>query len=351
MPYLAPHFEHDVFISYAHGQAEGDALAPLRTWSQKFIENLRADFRNLRNDFDNLKFWYDREVDPTAALTHEIKCAVEKSCILLIIMSPRYLVSDWCTRELDWFKAQIQSRRPGRVFVVRAVSTKTDKWPSFLKDERGHSFIGFRFHPETTEEGIEPYSYPDLTLQPTEFRVPFTTLRTTLIKRLKEIKVSKQHGSQSDQPPVPRAAIGPLRLYLHVPPSSDPVRGEVERDLRADGFRIVPPVRRAAGDTIADYQTETAARVQAAKICDALALLRATNDPTFDDEFLEVGADELDRINAARADRPLRCAILDRSGAPFELADYARQRGVALFNLMDPAWRPAFKAWVSGAGA
>jgi hypothetical protein len=353
MPYLAPHFEHDVFMSYAHGHAPGASYAPLRSWSQKFIDLLYADFRGLRKDFDDLRFCDDRDVDPTAALTHEIKCKVEKSCILLIMMSPRYLVSDWCTNELGWFKTQFQNRRrsPGRVFVVRAVSTKTDEWPDFLKDEQGHPDIGFQFHPETMEEGIEPYCYPDLLERTREFNQPFTRLRTTLIKRLEEIKASTQQTPESNQPRTPSTATGMFRLYFHAPTSPDVVREEVERDLRADGFRILPGVPRKPGNTIADYQAETAARVQAAQKCDALALLRATDDPSFDDDFLEIGADELARINASRADRPLPCAVLDRSGTHFDLADYARQRGIAVFDLIDPAWRPAFRSWLAGARA
>lgn len=41
--YLAPYFDHDVFMSYAHGRLPGEAYAPLRSWSQKFIDLLRAD--------------------------------------------------------------------------------------------------------------------------------------------------------------------------------------------------------------------------------------------------------------------------------------------------------------------
>jgi hypothetical protein len=138
--YLAPYFDHDVFMSYAHGRLPGEAYAPLRSWSQKFIDLLRADIYALQPELSAVRFWDDRNVDPTAALTQDIKEKVERSGVLLIMMSPRYLASDWCKNELHWFKVQFEGRHrsPGRVFVVRAVSTNTDLWPDFLKDESGH---------------------------------------------------------------------------------------------------------------------------------------------------------------------------------------------------------------------
>ncbi len=129
MPYLAPHFDYDVFMSYTHGHIHGVADPPLRLWSQALIERLKADIASLFTEFDELKFWDDRSIDPTAAMTDELRKKVERSCLLLIVMSPRYLASAWCTDELTWFERQFAERRkgPGRVFIVRAVSTDRNK--------------------------------------------------------------------------------------------------------------------------------------------------------------------------------------------------------------------------------
>jgi hypothetical protein len=43
MPYLAPQFDYDVFMSYAHGQFPGVADPPLKPWSQALIDRLKAD--------------------------------------------------------------------------------------------------------------------------------------------------------------------------------------------------------------------------------------------------------------------------------------------------------------------
>jgi hypothetical protein len=354
MENLAPDFEHDVFMSYAHGRQRGSDLAPLRDWSQKFIDLLRAEIYALHPDIGTIDVWDDRSVDPTAALTDEIKREVERSRVLLILMSPWYLESVWCREERDWFEAQFVGRRrsPGRVFVVRAVSTNTDKWPAFLKDSHGHPDIGFQFHPETTKEEVEhPFCWPDLMSRTDEFNKPFRTLRTTLVGRLKAIKGANRPTDATRPADSPQGILGRRLLYFHAASAAEDVRAEVESELREEGYGIVPAVPPAGGGSLAEWQAEPKKRVQAAQYCHALTLLRATDDPAFNIEFLEVGADELARINSSRSGRRLPCAILDRSSAPFDLADFARQSGIEIFDLNNPAWRPAFRNWLSGATA
>jgi hypothetical protein len=334
----------------------GGSLRPIEKLVAKIHRSvtrrhLRADIYALQPELSAVRFWDDRNVDPTAALTQDIKEKVERSGVLLIMMSPRYLASDWCKNELHWFKVQFEGRHrsPGRVFVVRAVSTNTDLWPDFLKDESGHPDIGFQFYPETTDEGVEPYGWPELLERTREFNLPFSRLRTTLIKRLKEIKAGLPPTSPT--PSEQHAQRRPPRLYLHAPTGAEDVLTVVVSELRNDGYSIVPAVPRAASTTLSDWQSEVNARVQVAQKCDVLTLLRSTNDPRFDDEFLEVGADELPRINAARRDRPLPCAVLDGSGAPFALAEYAKRSGIEFFDLSQPSWRPEFKTWFGRARA
>jgi hypothetical protein len=352
MPYLAPDFEHDVFMSYAHGRRVGSDRAPLREWSEQFILLLQDEIYSLQPEIGTLDVWYDRRVDPTAALTDEIKTKVERSGVLLIIMSEWYLRSKWCTEELDWFKAQFLGRRrsPGRVFVVRVQATNTDDWPAFLKDDRGQSDIGYQFHSEAAEQTTDPYGWPDprdLRFRTEEFNKVFSTLRSTLIKRLKVIKASGKPASQPSSPSQVSAA--PPRLYLHAPPGPEEARVTVENELRAEGYTIVRPVARASAPIA--WRAERNERVEAVQACDALTLLRATDDPAFDLEFSAVGVDTLSRINRTRGDHPFPCAILDRSGAPFEDADYARRSGIALFDLCNPHWRSEFKTWLDAARA
>jgi hypothetical protein len=350
MSYLAPYFNYDVFMSYAHGRVAGGADPPLKRWSQAMVDSLKADVGSLFSDLDELTIWDDRSLDPTAALSDELRKKVERSCLLLIVMSPRYLSSAWCTDELAWFEREFAERckGPGRVFIVRAVSTDTKKWPKFLKDERGHPDLGFRFHRETEldEENVAPYGWPDLVDRNEDFYRSLATLRTTLVQRLRDFK--KNYDRQAT--PAPRtgtaAARRSPRLYLHARPEYDELRLSLSNDLRAVGCTVVTPVATATGGSLADWTAESRARIQAAQHCDALTLLRASPDRSFGDELCDIAIDERERANAERG-APLPCAVLDASGTPFPMADFALRNSIELFDIKTPAWQSSFKAWMN----
>jgi hypothetical protein len=353
MPYLAPHFHHDVFMSYAHGHIPGvlssnsEVLVdPLKRWSQALIDKLREDLGSLFTEFDELDIWDDRSIDPTAPMTDELRNKVKNSCLLLIMMSPRYLASAWCTDELTWFEHQFTERRKGlgRVFIVRAVSTDCNKWPAFLKDERGHADLGFLFHRETDDENVEPYGWPDLFERNEQYRRALGTLRTTLVVRLREVK--KIYDRQL-VPFVKKAAAPvrrPPRVYLHARPEYDELRKSVSDELREAGCNVVTPVPATSGGSQADWTAESRDRIEVAQHCDALTLLRGSADHYFEYELLDIAMDERERINAARGS-VLPCAVLDASRSPFPMAEFARRNRIALFDLGEPAWRMSFKGW------
>ena len=346
MPYLAPQFDYDVFISYAHGLVRGVADPPLKRWSQAMIDRLKADIASLFTDFDELMIWDDRSIDPTAALTDLLRNKVERSCLLLIVMSPRYLASAWCTDELTWFERQFAERRKGmgRVFIVRAVSTDCNKWPRFLKDERGHADLGFRFHRETDDENVEPHGWPDLVDRNEDFFRALGTLRTTLVQRLREIKKSCDRQTAPVAMKAAAPSRRPPRVYLHARPEFDALRKSVSDELREAGCNVVIPVPTTTDGSPADWTAESRARVEAAQYCDALTLLRGSTDHRFNDELLDIAMDERERISTARGAQ-LPCAVLDASRSPFPMADFARRNRIALFDLSEPAWRMSFKDW------
>jgi hypothetical protein len=101
-----------------------------------------------------------------------------------------------------------------------------------------------------------------------------------------------------------------------------------------------------AGRALGDWARESKMRIEAAKRCDALALVRADGNETFIGDLLDIGVDERERIQSARG-TPLPCAVLDRSGEglPIDISDY----GIRRFDLGNRNWRGEFRAWLSDA--
>ena len=149
MAYLSTPFEHDIFVSYAHGVADRRGVKRLKDWSERLNDELESEIKNWQLEFDDLNIFIDRDLDPTRPLTDLLRGHVASSGLLLVIMSERYLSSAWCTDEREWFEAEVKRRgvSGGVVLVVRAQPTNHELWPACLKDERGHVVLGFQFHP------------------------------------------------------------------------------------------------------------------------------------------------------------------------------------------------------------
>ena len=47
MTHLASEFVHDVFVSYAHGDADDAGSSPLRTWTKAFARELEIELRTI----------------------------------------------------------------------------------------------------------------------------------------------------------------------------------------------------------------------------------------------------------------------------------------------------------------
>jgi len=348
MAYLAPDYEYDVFVSYSHGDPLGHGDSPLKRWTVKLVNELVSEIRAVDTEFDNLNIWLDEQIDPTAHLTDELRQKVSSSGVLLIVMSPRYLASSWCRDELEWFRAQVhdRAREQGRVFVVRALPTIESNWPDFLRDQRGHSLVGFRFH---DPQSNMPFGWRDMRETNEEYVRQLWRLQTALTKRLRELneRAVERARAREQEATAPVRKGGTPRIYVHARGDQGPVRSEVQRQLTQLGIMpLSPPIE--TGDRLVDWTRESKARFEAARRCDALALVRADGDESFIGELLDIGVDERERIQTARGSS-LPCAVFDGSGTdlPIDVSPYGIQR----FDVADANWGTAFREWLDQSGA
>jgi hypothetical protein len=86
MPFLAPRFDPDVFVSYSHGDPRG-------------MGRFEDQIGSLEDEVDGLNIWCDRGLDPTAHLTDNLKGKVGACGVLIIVMRKRYLGLSWCRDE------------------------------------------------------------------------------------------------------------------------------------------------------------------------------------------------------------------------------------------------------------
>src|SRR5688572_6983143 len=118
-----PH-KYDIFISYGHLDDE-DPAGDVKGWVDLLVDRLP---RLVSNNLGYLPtVWRDeRSLHGNDLLTAAISEGVTTSLLLIPILSPRYVQSDWCRRELDAF---CQSEPPPGAPAYRSRIFKVIKTP------------------------------------------------------------------------------------------------------------------------------------------------------------------------------------------------------------------------------
>ena len=98
MAYL-PGFANDIFISYA--RLDNQPLGSQRGWVDAFSEALSVRLGQLLGEHPRI--WRDAHLSVNDVFADETANAISHSAILLCLVSPSYVRSDWCLRELETF--------------------------------------------------------------------------------------------------------------------------------------------------------------------------------------------------------------------------------------------------------
>ena len=137
-----PNAAHDVFVSYAHNDndpLEGEAGPG---WVDHLSRQLSIQVKR-RLGANQVECWTDRQLALNKPLTPELTRQVSESALLLVVMSPSYLNSDWCGRERQTFLKVAQNRlAEGRVFIVRSldVDRASPRYPAEFGDHDAWRF-------------------------------------------------------------------------------------------------------------------------------------------------------------------------------------------------------------------
>ncbi|MFN8003294.1 MAG: toll/interleukin-1 receptor domain-containing protein [Acidobacteriota bacterium] len=144
MAYL-PGFEHDILISYAHLDENGEDQ-----WVSRFHRRLEAELKRLAGR--DLTIWRDLRLDKNQLFDQTIKTAVERAGLFLALNSHAYADSEYCKQEVQWFcdKAQSKAHKDGlglsigdrkRIFNVRLNNLPPNEWHPAFGGATGYPFF------------------------------------------------------------------------------------------------------------------------------------------------------------------------------------------------------------------
>ena len=137
-------FEQDAFISYAHIDNE-----PISSGQKGWVSQFHATLQTMLSQRlgERARIWRDDKLAGNDIFADEIVQQFNKTALLVSIVSPRYLRSEWCTRELREFCDAVErggsttDGNKSRVFKV----VKTPLDPALPLPEVMRAMLGFEF--------------------------------------------------------------------------------------------------------------------------------------------------------------------------------------------------------------
>lgn len=140
-------YAKDIFISYAHLDNE-PLTAGEDGWITRFHATLQA-LLNMRLGHPS-RIWRDDKLQGNDIFSDEITQQFGDAAVLLSILSPRYLNSEWCTREISEFCVAAEQDggavfdNKARIFKVLKTPVDTEETlPSIAKEVLGYEFFAY----------------------------------------------------------------------------------------------------------------------------------------------------------------------------------------------------------------
>jgi TIR domain len=217
---------NDLFISYSHIDNRPWGAGQHR-WVSAFHNELETRLQMLLGR--DVRVWRDDKMNGNDELTDRIGSELRRSRAFLSIISPRYLRSDWCIRELRLFQEQ---SGPGRhrspFFKVVKTPVERSAQPPEIQEFRGYDFFQespsgrvHEFYPSRDEDSAESKGFWQL-----------------IDDLAQDVKRTIDDGLTV--PPVQGAGAGKTVFLAETTGDMRTARENVKRELNQRGYRIVP---------------------------------------------------------------------------------------------------------------
>lgn len=137
-------FDKDLFISYAH--IDNEPLSPDQEgWISRFHDSLQT-FVNMRMG-GKVKIWRDDKIRGNDVFSDETIDQFPKTALLISVLTPRYIESEWCIKEISEFCRTAEQTgglivdNKSRVLkVIKAPVDSEESLPSVAKEVLGYQF-------------------------------------------------------------------------------------------------------------------------------------------------------------------------------------------------------------------
>lgn len=224
-------FAQDIFISYAH--IDNQPLAQgMEGWVEALHERLRITLTQLVGD--EVRVWRDRKLQGNDVFAETLVAEVKQAAVLVSVLSPRYVKSEWCLRELDEFTRHAGARLgdKSRVFKVLKTHVPFDEHPAPVRD-----MIGYAFYEYDAERGrAREFGHEVAPQRDPRYWNVLNDLAWDIKRALDALK------SGAPEAAAPEAA-APAGKAVYLATTTADVAGEremVRRELQQRGYQVLP---------------------------------------------------------------------------------------------------------------
>jgi hypothetical protein len=225
-------FTRDAFISYAHIDNE-PLLKEKDGWVTIFDQALRQVLSQATGKVANI--WRDAKLAGNDVFSEEILSQFPETAVLVSVLSPRYLKSEWCSKEMTQFYESAEKtggiiiNRKCRIFkIIKTPFGKDATFPPEVAGVLGRE-LGFDFYQldsDNTPQEFDP-AYGD------SARQDFLTSVTRVAWKIKELLDVMSS--------VPTAEKAKPSIYLaECTRDQRDARATLEGELKRLGYDIVP---------------------------------------------------------------------------------------------------------------
>ena len=231
---LVSGYTNDVFISYSHidntpfGDPRGGWVDIFHAQLQNFV-NVHVGRR--------INVWRDKRLTGGEVFSDEIEQQLRSSAVLVSVISPGYMQSEWCNRELGGFTRAAQDRgnlRVGnlqRVVKVLRLPVPRSLLPPFLDDVLGGQF--YRVDPASERAR-------DLLLDPSPDAEKVFLARVDDVAQDLSRLLGAMAVSDAVATPVPPASATDTVFLAWTTGDLSEEREKLRRELEARNYRVVP---------------------------------------------------------------------------------------------------------------
>jgi len=234
-------YDQHLFISYAH--IDNQPLSPeQRGWITRFHQTLEAILGTRLGR--EARIWRDDKLRGNDVFGDEIVEQFPRTALLVSVVSPRYVESEWCTREVREFCTAAEQRgglvvdNKSRIFKVIKTPVETEEpLPPVMRRMTGYEF--FTFDNDAPLE-LDP-AYGEALAQKYNLKVAKLAWDVAQLIR----KLENGNGSKETSPAAaPAATVTRPPIYLaECSYDCRESREALEADLRLQGYSVLPEHR------------------------------------------------------------------------------------------------------------